>query len=192
MTVAHPRPMRIAALIVALAGCTGRTEIVVGVVTDLKARGQIDQVQFQGLRSGVAIVDHQWDLADVPANQYELPGSFGIYSPDGKEVPVELVVTGLRGGMPVVERRSLVSLVAGQTLFLRMGLVSDCGSLDGPSCSAGESCIEGVCRDQHLDAHRLPPFRADLVDHVECQSGTRFVISSSGDPMPAEGTDCRA
>src|SRR5262245_9881678 len=135
--------MRICALIVALGmvGCTGRTEIVVGVVTDLKARGQIDLVQFQALRNGAVVVGHEWDLADVPANQYELPGSFGIYSPDGKEVPVELVVSGLRDRAPVVERRSLVTLVSGQTLFLRMGLVGDCGTLDGPTCSPGEGCI---------------------------------------------------
>jgi hypothetical protein len=194
MTVAHQAAMRIFALIVALGGvgCTGRTEIVVGVVTDLKARGQIDLVQFQALRNGAVIVDHEWDLADVPANQYELPGSFGIYSPDGKEVPVELVVSGLRGSAPVVERRALLTLVAGQTLFLRMGLVGDCGTLDGPTCSPGESCIEGVCRAEELNAHRLPPFRPSLVDHVECQSGTRFVISSSGEPMPSEGGDCAA
>ena len=79
---------------------------------------------------------------------------------------------------------------AGRTLFLRMGLVGDCGTLDGPTCSAGETCIEGVCRDEALDSRRLPPFRSELVDHVDCESGTRFVISSSGEPMPSDGSDC--
>jgi hypothetical protein len=184
--------MRYAALFLCLSACTGRTEIVVGVVTDLKARGQIDDVKFQALRNAVPVVSHDWSLADIPANQYELPGSFGIYSPDGSAVRVEMTVTGLQNGQPIVERTSILSLIPGATLFLRMGLVGDCGTVDGPTCSDDESCIEGVCRPKEMDPHRLPAYRKELVDHVDCQSGTRYIISSTGELMPSDGVDCAA
>ena len=179
------------ALVVAC-GCQGRTEIVVGVVTDLKAKNEIDQVHFSAVEDGKTLIAHDWDLADVPAGTYELPGSFGIYSPDGKQPRLEFSVQGLRAGALVVERTSITSLIAGQTLFMRLGLVGDCGTLDGPSCSDGESCIEGVCRPEDTDPHRLPRYRKELVDHIECQSGTVFVVSSTGTPMPSLGDSCPA
>src|SRR5690242_16807907 len=43
-------------------GCKGRTEIMVGVATDLRATGQIDKVQMRILREGVTFRDVSWDL----------------------------------------------------------------------------------------------------------------------------------
>src|SRR5580765_8417384 len=114
-------------------GCSDRTEIVVGVATDLKARGQIDLVTFVGSRNGVPIVQQQWDLSDKPAGHYELPGSFGLYSPDGTEVGIELSVQAFKNQQPVTERDALIHLVHGKTLFMRMGVVADCGSLSQPT-----------------------------------------------------------
>ena len=120
------------------AGCTSRTEIVVGVATDLKARGQVDLVKFVASRNGTPLVQHEWTLSDVPAGIYELPGSFGLYSADGSEPRVELQVLGYKGKELITERDSILSLISGQTLFLRMALVSDCSALSGPTCAATE------------------------------------------------------
>ncbi len=179
------------ALVVAC-GCQGRTEIIVGVATDLRAKNQIDHVDLTALRNGKPTIHQPWNLADVPAGLYELPGSFGLYSPDGSEPTIELQVLGSRGGPLVVERTSIVSLISGKTLFLRLGLVGDCDLTDGPSCPTGSSCIEGVCRANEVDPQRLPAYRRELVDHVACVSGTNFVVSSTGIPMPALATDCAA
>jgi hypothetical protein len=175
-----------------LLGCTGRTEIVVGVATDLQARGQIDTVRFLASRNGTPLVDHTWSLAEVPLGLYELPGSFGLYSPDGSQPRVELSVMGYQGKTVIAERDSVLSLLSGETLFVRMGLVSDCGALNGPNCAADESCVEGVCRPRLVDAHRLPSYSKDLVGALACDSGTRFIVSSTGAPMPLHGAGCRA
>ena len=174
-------------------GCAQRTEIVVGVATDLKARGQIDSVQFIASRNGTPIVmPPPWMLADQPAGSYELPGSFGIYSPDGSETRVELTVKGFLGDTLVTERDSIVSLVSGSTLFMRLSIVGDCGQLSTPTCAAGETCVEGVCRPVAQDSHRFPPYRRELVTSTECDSGTHFVVSSTGVPMASSGTTCAA
>jgi hypothetical protein len=186
--------MRQFVALVFLWGCADRTEIVVGVATDLKARGQIDLVTFTALRGGAPIIDHQWDLSDKPAGRYELPGSFGLFSPDGSEVGVELQVKGFKGTTLVTERDSLLRLVQGRTLFMRMGIVGDCGNLSRPSCASSETCVEGVCRPTEIAGARLPNFRAELVDHVACDSGTQWAISSTGELMPpiSPGAECAA
>ncbi len=173
-------------------GCTGRTEIVLGVATDLKARGQLDSVQLNASRDGVVVITHSWPLTDVPAGEFELPGSFGIYSPDGSEPRVQIDVQGFLNNNVGVERQSLLSLVSGQTLFSRLALVSDCNSIDGPTCSATETCIEGVCRQVTVDAHTFPTFSTPLVTHIACQSGAQLIVSSSGAPMPllSAGATC--
>ncbi len=165
--------------LVAVAGCAQRTEVVIGVATDLKAKGQLDLVSFTALRDGIPIIAHTWDLTDIPSGQYELPGSFGIYSPDGSEPRVDLQVQGFLDGQVVVSRESLLSLVSNETLFTRMALVSDCNSIDGPVCSSTQACIEGVCRDKAVDAHQFPPYQPPLVTHVACQSGSQFIVSST-------------
>ncbi len=179
----HKRFLLIFTLALA-AGCTGRTEIVLGVATDLKARGQLDNVTLTASRDGIPVINHSWSLTDVPAGTFELPGSFGIYSPDGSEPRVQIDVKGFLNGNLVVDRQSLLALVSGETLFTRMALVSDCNSIDGPTCSATQSCIEGVCRDTVVNAHTFPIYSPPLVTHVACQSGAQLIVSSSGDPMP--------
>ncbi len=185
MFVLAPHRRRLTLVCLALlAGCASRTEVIIGVATDLKAKGQLDKATFTALRDGAAIIEHSWDLTDIPAGNYELPGSFGIYSPDGSEPRVELQVQGFMNGQLVVARDSVLSLVANETLFTRMAMVSDCNALDGPNCSATQTCIEGVCRDKAVDAHTFPPYSAPLVTHVACQSGSQFIVSSSGMAMP--------
>jgi hypothetical protein len=185
--------MRYLLLCLTFAACSDRTEIVVGIATDLKARGQIDSVTFTASRNGVPVIQPPaWDLSDVPAGHYELPGSFGLYSPDGSEVAIELAVKGFKGTTLVTERDSLVRLVGGKTLFMRLGIVGDCGSLSRPTCAGNETCVEGVCRPIEIQGVRLPPFRQELVDHIACDSGTQWAVSSTGDLMPpiSAGAEC--
>src|SRR5258706_3595144 len=135
-----------------LGGCASRTEIVLGAATDLKARNQLDEVRLVVSRGGVPILQPKpWRLSDVPAGVYELPGSFGLYSPDGSEVRLDVKLEGFKDNLSIVERTSIFSTVAAQTLFTRLTLVSDCNASDGPGCPAGQGCVEGVCRDEKVD-----------------------------------------
>jgi hypothetical protein len=185
------RSRRLLALLWLLVGCRDRTEVVIGVATDLRARGQIDTVVFQAARNGTALVQQHWDLSDVPAGRYELPGSFGLYSPDGSQPTVELTLKGYRGKDLVVERDAILSLVSDQTLFMRMSLVSSCDALDGPTCASNQSCIEGVCRPLRVETGRLPRFSPELVTSVSCNSGTHFIVSSSGLDMQQLPKGCQ-
>lgn len=170
-----------------------RTEIMIGVVTDIRAPGLIDGARLIVTRAkdGFPEQDVAWELSGLPNQPFNLPGSYGVYS-DGEEVKLDLVLTGLKGPTPVLNRRAVLNLVEGKTLFFRMSLVAGCQ--DRTDCLATQTCVEGVCRDVNVDSDQLPDFEPTLVDHLTCDSGTAFIDTSTGAALPlAEGAeDCPA
>ncbi len=174
------------AFALAISGGCARTEVLVGVATDIEAPGTVDLVRLSVSREGVELFHNDWDISGIPNVPNELPGSFGVYSADGSETKVEITVSGFKNGSVVelVRRDSILKLVSGRTLFLRMGLVIKCMA---SNCSPGQTCIEGVCKDPNIDAHMLPDFTDDLVTHVTCDSGTVFLDTSTKQPMPLLG-----
>jgi plastocyanin len=181
----------ISVFLIGAVGCKDRTEVVIGVATDLRARNQIDLVKFLASRNGAPIIEHEWPLSDVPLGLYELPGSFGLFTDDGSEPRVELDIQAFHGKDLVVDRQSILSLVSGQTLFVRMALTSDCSALNGPTCKSDETCIEGVCQPRTFDAHHFPKYRPELVRSIECAGGPQYIVSSTGNPMPMLGAGCQ-
>ena len=62
-------------------GCTrGRSEVLLGMLTDLPAPTTLDRVQLIVQQQGVQIVQQDWDLSGLPSQPFNLPGSFGIIS----------------------------------------------------------------------------------------------------------------
>jgi hypothetical protein len=165
---------------------------VIGVATDLRAKGDIDLVKLVASRNDTPLVQTEWPLSDVAATKYELPGSFGLYSGDGSAVEVEISIKGYKGGNAVVGRDTTLTLVSGQTLFMRNALISACVYGKGPVCDASESCVDGVCQKRQVDATRLPKYRSDLVTKTECTTPVPYVVSSTGDPMSSLGDSCPA
>ena len=104
-----------------------------GFATDLKAKGQIDHVDFKVFNapSQVIEVSQDWDLADVPAGLYELPGSFGVFTDDGPSRTLQVDFVGSLGGQEILKREAVLSPVAGKTLFMRMTLVGECDDAIG-------------------------------------------------------------
>src|SRR5438046_2584426 len=90
-------------------GCTTkRTEIVVGVATDLSAPGALDQVKLEIYRNNKIAFDiPPWDVPGAAGDKFVLPASFGLYADDGTEPRVEVLVHGLKGGREIVMRRSI-------------------------------------------------------------------------------------
>lgn len=165
------------------AGCRDRTQIMIGVATDLRAPDLLDEVELEVLRSGVpALGPLAWTIPGGRAELFALPGSYGIYSTDGSEPRVDVLLRGRKNGQLIVERRSIVSLVSGKTLFMRMGLVAAC--MNNVQCPSGQTCIEGACRDALVDARTLPAYKPELVTHLTCSSGTGFVNTEDNSPMP--------
>lgn len=176
--------------LVLVAACGERGQIVIGIGTDLPARGAIDQVSLDVVRRGetAPIVQFQWELSGIVAKDFRLPGSFNLYAEDGQQPIFDVVVRGLLAGKERVQRRAALGILPNQDLFVRLGLVATCAEV---GCPPSLACIEGECRASFIDLRALPPFRAELVDHVECAGKTTFIDTSTSTPLPILGT-CEA
>jgi len=173
-----------------VAGCRARTEIVLGVLTDLRAPDLLDEVQLDAAVQGVPVLQVPWQIRGVPGQPYILPGSYGVYSESGETPQVEITVTGSKRGSPIVTRHALVSLVSEKTLFMRLALVAGCQARS--DCKATESCVEGVCKPAAVDSRRLPLYVTGMERTIQCNSGTAFIDTSTGDPVPMSGNGCAA
>jgi hypothetical protein len=172
-----------------VAGCSHpRTELVIGLMTDLSATDMIDTVTLRAERSGVPVFTQTWLISGVVDEPEALPGSFGVFSADGSEPLVTLTATAYanKGTQPVVTRTTVTSLVHEQTLFLRMALVGGCTTM---SCPAGATCVEGVCKAQAIDAHRFPVYRTNMEKNLACASGPKYRDTSTKQLMAVVG-DC--
>lgn len=169
-------------------GCsTKRTEIVIGVVTDLPAPGALDQVKLEIYRDGKIAFDiPPWDVPGQQGGVFVLPASFGVYAEDGAEPRVEVQVHGLKHGTVLVTRRAILSLVKERTLFLRMGLVLSCTSrAECPNPS--DTCVEGRCKTSVVDSRVLPEYQSGAEAIINCSSGTQFINTMTGMVIPPSG-----
>lgn len=185
--------MRRLALLLIVGCAQPRTELMVGVVTDLKAPDVIDNVQLIVTRTsdGFPEVQATWDITGIRDQPFNLPGSYGIYS-DGAETQLSFELDGLKGTDVLVTRKAILNLVSEKTLFFRMGLTAGC--VAKTDCTPNQSCVEGVCQDVNVDSRQFPDFTDDLVNEVTCVSGAQYIDTSTGAPMPQsdDATMCPA
>lgn len=178
--------MRGAAIVVtcavmASAGCKDRTELMVGIATDMPT-DMVDRIFFTGGPAGVPLVDAEWD-----PRQDVLPGSFAIVADDS--ATVTLTLSGFRGATEVVVRETVLPVVAGETLFYRMGLTAACRE-SVITCDAGE-CIEGVCVQRVITGDMLPDYTDELVTTLSCLSPTTYINTVTNEPMPVSADAAR-
>lgn len=164
----------------AVSACKPRTQLMLGVTTNLTAPGQLNRVTLDVFRDGVPFIGpYDWPVPGTRGQIEVLPGSFGLYSSDGSEPRLDIRLTGYIGDVAKVERRAIVPLVGGKTLFMRMSLVYRC-DVDAPDnsamCPDGYTCIEGECKVATVDPKTLPPFQDTLISNLTCNS------SQAGDP----------
>ena len=153
-------------LLSGLAACQSRGQLVLGLATDLSARDQLDEVKLTVVRRGqqTPTVQHAWSLSGVPASDYRLPGSFNLYADDGQEPTFDVYIDGLLNGEQKVERHAVLGLVKGSDRFVRLSLAASCQTL---GCPGSLTCVEGTCAPIGIDAHRLPLYRASMVNAVK-------------------------
>src|SRR5579859_8116612 len=103
--------------------CQPRTEVLVGLISDMRVPAPLGVVTLAAAREGVPIDQRSWPDVGSPL---QLPGSYGLYTGDGSAPPITVIVEGFRQGAvsPFVTRRADLTLAAGQTLFLRLSLVN--------------------------------------------------------------------
>lgn len=178
------RGLLLIALIALVApGCQSRTELMVGIATDMAAPDVVDEVRLDISRAGTGVPQAMQSWLITGTNEpFNLPGSYGIYT-EHEALPVEITLTGFKNGTRVVSRTARMNLVEGQTLFYRMGLTAMC--MMKTDCPTGTDCIEGTCKAMEIDSATLPAFEPDLVTHVTCQSRSMYIDTANRAPMPA-------
>src|SRR5438132_4314387 len=140
----------LAAVVAAGLGCKEkqRTEIIVGLATDLDAPAPLSSVHLTvlSLPNGIPLGDAtDRPLSGRVGEPYSLPGTYAIYSDSGTADRVRVRLVALdQAGQTLVVRTAVLSLVPERTLFVRLGLVSACvGKSD---CGDdGLTCVEGHC-----------------------------------------------
>jgi len=162
-----------------------RTEIVVGLATDLAAPTPLGKVIIQ-----VTKLPDQFPIGEATTypisgaidTVYELPGTYGVYSDSGSPDRVRVLLTALDDQQrTLVVRSAVFSLVPEKTLFVRLGVISACRGME--DCGAGLTCIEGRCASEQIDSTRLPGYTPGLESTIECTSATTFVDTSTMRPL---------
>jgi len=173
------------ALVVGALGCESpRTQIMIGLATDMQAPDAFDRVELVAVRAkdGFEEVRIDWTITGDRDEPFNLPGSFGLYS-SGDESKVKLELTGYRGANAVVSRRAVLNFVDEKTLFIRMGLTASC--VQRTDCTPSQSCVEGVCRDTTINEEQLPDFEEELIETVTCTGAVQYIHTATGAPLAA-------
>ncbi len=168
--------------LVLVAACQPRTEILLGIATDLRAPQGMDEIQLEVSRGGTGVpqLSLSWTIPGIPSAQYTLPGSYGLIGDE--TIPIDVSLIALKGGVPLdLKREAKLTLVEGQTLFYRMGLTRAC---IGMECTGGQTCVEGRCEGLELDPDKLPDYRPEQVTTLTCESLVRYINTGTGEPMP--------
>src|SRR3569832_781742 len=135
------------ACLAAAAGCSEkkRTEIVVGLATDLAAPTPLGKVAIEVSKDGKGLgLATTYPISGQLDTMYELPGTYGIYSDAGTADRVRVMLTAFDDQMvPLVGRSAVRSLVREKTLFVRLGVISAC--LGMTDCGDGMTCGGGRC-----------------------------------------------
>lgn len=175
---------RIALFLLCAAACgtSSRTELILGIASDLRATDQLDGVDLLVKRAddGKVIVDTHFTITGSAAMPDNLPGSYGVFS-DGEETRLDITLTGTKAGSKMITRKSIISLVKGQTIFYRLGLTLAC--MSKTDCPENQTCSEGVCVGVRLPATQFPDFEENLVTELTCNGTTNYLDSTTNQPM---------
>ncbi len=179
----------------AIAGCDKRrTQVMLGIATDLNAPTPLDEVHLEIFDldhpQQLPFIDLFWPISGALSQQFQLPGSFGIYSPDGNQTRIRIDVTATGGGTTLLRRTSTMRLIEEQTLFMRMALTAAC--MSAADCPTDQTCIEGACRAAEVDPRTFPHYQPAMEETLACDSGTAFMNTSTKELMKQSGPGCAA
>ena len=171
--------MRLLALLLAVGACTTpRTEVVIGIATDIRV-GTVDRLKLDILRQGVITFDvPAWEIEGPNGGgMYELPASFGVYSDDGSETQIEVKLHGRKGDTTgdVVLRQAVFTLKHEQTLYLRMALTQSCVNVWMTCNQDTETCIEGACKPEPIDSATFNPYFGGEENFQFCPSPANLI-----------------
>ncbi len=187
--------MRRLVLVVALScavACSSekkRTELILGVATDLTAPTPLADVEMHVYRlpEGVEVGNQIFTISGTLDEDYELPGTYDVYSPTGTADRIRVVLDGHDATSKLlVERTAVLTMVPSETLFVRLGVVSACEGMN--DCPMGDTCIAGRCESADIDTTLLPTHTPGMEKSVACLGATTFVDTSTKRPLPLVST----
>ena len=180
------RAVYVAALAAMLAaGCSEkkRTEVVLGLATDLDAPMPLSLVNLLVSAPGFPLGNGEDRLiSGNPSQSYTIPGTYGVYSSAGSADRVRVKLTAFDDANQVlVVRTAVFNLVPEKTLFVRLGVVSACmGKLD---CGSGQTCIDGRCQSELIDTAALPEYHAGDENTLTCASAVNYINTGTKEPL---------
>jgi len=174
------------------AGCSEkkRTEVVLGLATDLDAPMPLSYVNLEVSAPGFPL-GHGEDriISGDPRQPYTIPGTYGVFSSAGTADRVHVTLTAFDDtNQELVVRTAVFNLVPEKTLFVRLGMVSAClGKFD---CGPGQTCIDGRCRSELIDTSTLPEYHAGDETQLSCASAVSYVNTSTKMPLTVAAAPC--
>ena len=121
------------------------------------------------------------DSQSMPS--YQLPATYAVYSASGAADRFKVTVTGWNNqgynkGTPLVTQTAVMSLVPEETLFFRMALVQACEGTKS-DCQTGYTCIDGTCSPEDVDPKQLRPLTTTAATEVECADGDGGILTGT-------------
>jgi hypothetical protein len=173
-------------------GCTEkkRTEVVLGLATDLDAPAPLSLVNLLVSAPGFPLsTGEDRIISGDPLRSFTIPGTYGVYSAAGTADRVHVKLTAFDDRNQVlVVRTAVFSLVPEKTLFVRLGVVSAClGKLD---CDNGQTCIDGRCQSEAIDTATLPEYHAGDENMLTCASAVNYVNTGTKQPLMLAAQGC--
>ena len=169
-----------------------RTQVMLGISTDMDAPAPMDEVHLQIFDldhpEQLPFTDLFWPISGTTSQQFQIPGSFGIFSPNGTQARIRIDLTASGAGAILLHRTSTMRLIEEQTLFMRMALVGAC--MKATDCPANQTCVEGNCRIAEVDPRTFPRYQPAMEETIACDSGTAFMNTSTKELMKQSGPGC--
>jgi hypothetical protein len=157
--------------------------VIVGVSSELPVTELLDLHVILRV-NGVVVEEQTYGPGNPQPIVFPLELAFSDL-PDGDEVEVELAATDPYPDLefPPVEQRAKTTIVAGQSLLLRVTLTWNCAPwVYSPMCDAALTCSWGACRDPYVPPALLEPYSPAWAMYSYCKPEV------AGDPVLTLGT----
>ncbi len=161
------------ALAAALGACSDdkpRTQIVVVVHSDLDVPDELDEVWVQAISTREGAEETKPAKGKLGDGGLELDDVSVTFEPSGDtsgEMEIEVTVTGLLDGTPIVSQVRTLSFVRGKSLVLRFDLDRSCTGASAPECDGELTCSAGSCEGRAVKPDDLPDYDADSLQSVD-------------------------
>ncbi len=142
--------------LVAMYGCTARTEVIVVTDTDLSIPDEVDSFRIDVTAPGGEM---QSSTATFEPGELGPPRALGLVNDSGRLGPYTVRAQAVRRSGVVVERTAIFTFQSQRTLVLQIDLARSCL---GRTCPLGQTCADGACRSTQIFPNELEDYQGAL------------------------------